>query len=163
GGGGSMDFPAEPFRVKVVERIRRTTFEERDRLIQAAGLNIFSIPADSIYVDLLTDSGTSAMSDNQWAGLMVGDESYAGSRNFYNLERAVQAITGYRYIIPTHQGRMAEHLLFSAALSPGQAVPNNIHFDTTRANVEHQGAEAVDLVGADGLNPSLDRPFKGNM
>ncbi len=158
-----MEFQAEPFRVKVVERLKRTTREERDRLIREAGLNIFAIPADSIYVDLLTDSGTSAMSDQQWAGLMIGDESYAGSRNFYRFEQTVRDLTGYRYVIPTHQGRMAEYLLFSVALSPGQFVPNNIHFDTTRANVQHQGAGAVDLVGAAGLDPTLDHPFKGNM
>src|SRR5438552_19145839 len=120
-----MRFPAEPFRIKVVEPLRRVPQRERERLIRDAGLNIFALPADSIYVDLLTDSGTSAMSDRQWAALMVGDESYAGSRNFYRFEQTVRDITGYRHIIPTHQGRMAEHLLFSAALSPGQYVPNN--------------------------------------
>lgn len=158
-----MDYLAEPFRVKVVERMRRTTEEERDRLIKEAGLNIFALPADSIYVDLLTDSGTSAMSDRQWAGLMVGDESYAGSRNFYKFQQTVRDLTGYQHIIPTHQGRMAEHLLFTIALAPGQHVPNNIHFDTTRAHVQHAGGKPVDLVGADGLNPTIDKPFKGNM
>src|SRR5512141_3464061 len=107
-----MRFPAEPFRIKVVEPLRRVTREERERVIREAGLNIFAVPADSIYVDLLTDSGTSAMSDNQWAGLMVGDESYAGSRNFFNFERAVRDIFGYRHVIPTHQGRACERLLF---------------------------------------------------
>ncbi|MBI5836913.1 MAG: tryptophanase [Candidatus Eisenbacteria bacterium] len=158
-----MDFPAEPFRIKMIERVKRTTREERERLIREAGYNIFAIPADSIYVDLLTDSGTSAMSDQQWAGLMLGDESYAGSRNFYRFEQAVRDLTGYKHVIPTHQGRMAEHLLFASVLSPGLSVPNNIHFDTTRANVQQRGAEAVDLVGADGLNPTLEKPFKGNM
>src|SRR6516162_9311650 len=137
-----MRFPAEPFRIKVVEPLRRVTREERERLIREAGLNIFAVPADSIYVDLLTDSGTSAMSDNQWAGLMVGDESYAG----------------YRHVIPTHQGRVAENLLFSTVLKPGDIVPNNIHFDTTRANVEHQRAEALDLVIDEGLDPVADHP-----
>jgi len=141
-----MRFPAEPFRIKVVEPLRRVTREERERLIREAGLNIFAVPADSIYVDLLTDSGTSAMSDNQWAGLMVGDESYAGSRNYYRFEETVRSIFGYRHVIPTHQGRVAENLLFSTVLKPGDIVPNNIHFDTTRANVEHQRAEALDLV-----------------
>ena len=156
-------FPAEPFRIKVVEPVRFVPREERARLLAEAGLNIFLVPADSIYIDLLTDSGTSAMSDSQWAGLMMGDESYAGSRNFYNLERTVREITGYHRMIPTHQGRMAENLLFSTLVRPGQIVPNNSHFDTTRANVEAQGAEALDLVIAEGLDPSFDHPFKGNM
>src|SRR3990172_707240 len=158
-----MRFPAEPFRIKVVEPLRRVSREERERLIREAGLNIFSVPADSIYVDLLTDSGTSAMSDNQWAGLMVGDEAYAGSRSFYRFAETVRGIFGYPHVIPTHQGRMAENLLFSTVLKPGDVVPNNIHFDTTRANVEHQGAEAVDLVIDEGLDPTFDHPFKGNL
>src|SRR5689334_24452543 len=133
-----MRFPSEPFKIKVVESIRRTTPDERDRLLKEAGYNLFRIPAESVYVDLLTDAGTSAMSDRQWSGLMLGDESYAGSKNFYRLERVVQGITGYKHVIPTHQGRMAEHLLFSSVLKPGQIVPNNSHFDTTRANVEAQ-------------------------
>ena len=158
-----MRYPAEPFRIKVVETIRYVSREERTRLIEEAGLNIFSVPADSIYIDLLTDSGTSAMSDRQWAGLMMGDESYAGSRNFFNLQSTVQAITGYPHVIPTHQGRSAEHLLFSALVSKGQIVPNNSHFDTTRANVEAEGAEALDLVIEAAHDPAEEHPFKGNM
>ena len=158
-----MRFPAEPFRIKVVEPLRRVSREERERLIRDAGLNIFAVPADSIYVDLLTDSGTSAMSDHQWAGLMMGDESYAGSRNFYHLQETVRDIFGYKNVIPTHQGRMAENLLFSTVLKAGDTVPNNIHFDTTRANVEHQSAEALDLVIDEGLDPVLWHPFKGNL
>src|SRR5258706_3125502 len=157
-----MRFPAEPFRIKVVEPLRRVERSERERLIREAGLNIFAVPADSIYVDRLTDVVTWEMSDRQWAALMMGDESYAGSRNFYHFEAAVRAIFGYRHVIPTHQGRVAENLLFSTILKPGDVVPNNIHFDTTRATVEHQKAEARALVIDEGADPRPDRPFKGN-
>jgi tyrosine phenol-lyase len=156
-------FPSEPFKIKVVEPIRRTTREERERLLQEAGYNLFQVPAESVYVDLLTDSGTSAMSDNQWAGLMLGDESYAGSKNYYHFEETVRSIFGYQHVIPTHQGRMAENLLFSTVVKAGMCVPNNIHFDTTRANIEHQQAEALDLVIKEAYDPQCDLPFKGNM
>ncbi len=158
-----MKFPSEPFKIKVVEPIRRTTRQERDRLLRDAGYNLFQVPAESVYVDLLTDSGTSAMSDNQWAGLMLGDESYAGSKNYYHFEETVQSIFGYKHVIPTHQGRMAENLLFSTVVKPGMCVPNNIHFDTTRANIEHQHAEALDLVIKEAYDPHCELPFKGNM
>ena len=158
-----MRFPSEPFKIKVVEPIRRTTREERERLLQEAGYNLFQVPADSVYVDLLTDSGTSAMSDHQWAGLMLGDESYAGSKNYYHFEKVVRSIFGYTHVIPTHQGRMAENLLFSTVVKQGMCVPNNIHFDTTRANIEHQHAEALDLVIKEAYDPHCDLPFKGNM
>jgi tryptophanase len=158
-----MSFPAEPFRIKVVEPLRNVTQEERSRLLVDAGFNVFNIPAESIYVDLLTDSGTSAMSDQQWASLMVGDESYAGSKSFFRLQKTVRDIFGYENVIPTHQGRMAENLLFSVTVNKGDVVPNNVHFDTTRANVEHQEAEALDLVVHEGLEPSTSAPFKGNM
>ena len=158
-----MKFPSEPFKIKVVEPIRRTTRDERDHLLREAGYNLFHVPAESVYVDLLTDSGTSAMSDNQWAGLMLGDESYAGSRNYYHLEETVRSIFGYKHVIPTHQGRMAENLLFSTVVKPGMCVPNNIHFDTTRANVEHQGAQALDVVIKEAYDPHCELPFKGNM
>ncbi len=158
-----MQFPAEPFRIKVVERIKKTTREERDRLIREAGFNVFNLPAESIYVDLLTDSGTSAMSDYQWAGIMLGDESYAGSKNYYHFEAAVKRIFGFKNIIPTHQGRSAENLLFSVALKEGDIVPNNIHFDTTRANVMHKHGVPVDLAIDEAMDPEIGHPFKGNM
>jgi tryptophanase len=158
-----MEFPAEPFKIKVVEPLKMSSPSERDKLIREVGFNVFSLPAESILIDLLTDSGTSAMSDSQWAGLSMGDESYAGSRNYYNFEETVHDIFGYKHIIPTHQGRMAENLLFSIAVREGDTVPNNTHFDTTRANVEYKGGKAVDLVIPEGLHPSVEHPFKGNM
>lgn len=158
-----MKFPSEPFKIKVVEPIRRTTRAERDRLLNEAGYNLFRIPAESVYVDLLTDSGTSAMSDHQWAGLMLGDESYAGSKNYYHFEETVRSIFGYTHVIPTHQGRMAENLLFSTVVKPGMCVPNNIHFDTTRANIEHQDAQAFNAVVKEAYDPHDESPFKGNM
>lgn len=158
-----MKFPAEPFRIKVVEPIKSTTVEERQSLIQKAGYNIFQLPADSIFIDLLTDSGTSAMSDNQWAGMMLGDESYAGSKNFYHFEETVKEIFGFNNIIPTHQGRVAENLLFSTVVKKGNVVPNNIHFDTTRANIEYHEATALNCVIDEGLDPDTLFPFKGNI
>ncbi len=158
-----MQFPAEPFKIKVVEKVKRTTREERDRLLREGGFNVFNLPAESIYIDLLTDSGTAAMSDYQWAGLMMGDESYAGSRNFYNFQNVAREIFGFKHIVPTHQGRVAENLLFSVVLKEGDIVPNNIHFDTTRANVEYHKARAADLVIDEGLDPSSEFAFKGNI
>jgi tyrosine phenol-lyase len=158
-----MKFPSEPFKIKVVEPIRRTTHEEQDRLLHHAWYNLFQVPAESVYVDLLTDSGTSAMSDNQWAGMMLSDESYAGSKNYYHFEEVVRSNCGYQHVIPTHQDRMAENLLFSTVVKPGMCMPNNIHFDTTRANVEHQGAEALDVEIKKAYDPHCEVPFKGNM
>ena len=158
-----MRFPAEPFRIKVVEKIRRTTRDERVELLQRAGLNVFLIPADAIYVDLLTDSGTGAMSDNQWAGLMIGDESYAGSKSFFKFEAAVRDITGFPNVIPTHQGRVAENLLFSTICGDGKTIIANTHFDTTRANVEMNHAEALDLPVKESMDPQLGSLWKGNM
>ena len=153
----------EPFRIKSVEPIRMTTRAERERLLDAARLNVFKLRAEDVLIDWLTDSGTGAMSAHQWAAIMEGDESYAGARSYYRLEAVIQDITGMKHFVPTHQGRAAEKVLFSAVCKPGQLVPNNNHFDTTRANLEFLGVEAVDLVVPEGLQPSLVRPFKGNI
>lgn len=153
----------EPFRIKSVEPIRFTTKEEREQILEDAGYNPFLIHADDVLIDLLTDSGTSAMSASQWAGVMEGDESYAGSKSFYKFESAVKKITGHEFIIPTHQGRAAEKILFTILGGAGKYIPNNTHFDTTRANVEFTGAEAVDLLNEIGKKPEVKADFKGNM
>ncbi|OIP54566.1 MAG: tyrosine phenol-lyase [Ignavibacteria bacterium CG2_30_36_16] len=153
----------EPFKIKSVEPIRFTTKEERVELLKTAGYNPFMLHADDVLIDLLTDSGTSAMSSEQWAGIMRGDESYAGSRSFFRFEDAVKKITGLKYIIPTHQGRAAEKIIFSITGGAGKYFPNNTHFDTTRANVEFSGAAAVDLLNETGKHPEIRADFKGDM
>ncbi|GAB4446034.1 MAG: tryptophanase [Anaerolineae bacterium] len=153
----------EPFRIKTVEPIRHTTREEREAALQTAGYNLFLLKAEDVLIDLLTDSGTGAMSSAQWAGMMQGDESYAGARSFFRFEAAVQEITGLKHVIPTHQGRAAERILFGSTLKPGDIVPNNTHFDTTRANTEYRQAVALDLPIPEGTHPEQLHPFKGNM
>lgn len=153
----------EPFRIKSVEPIRMTTREERKKLLSEASYNLFSLASENVLIDLLTDSGTGAMSSKQWASIMQGDESYAGSPSFYRFEAAVQNLMPFKHIIPTHQGRAAEAILFSILGGPGRAFPSNTHFDTTRGNIEASGALAFDLNIKDGQNPTSDHPFKGNI
>jgi len=153
----------EPFRIKSVEPVRLTTVAERQQKLEDAGYNLFNLHADDVLIDLLTDSGTGAMSAAQWAGIQRGDESYAGSPSWYRFLESVQSLFPFKHVIPTHQGRAAEKILFSVVGGPGKVVPNNTHFDTTRANVEFTGAEAVDLVIEEGHHPSALHPFKGNM
>ncbi|UCH64761.1 MAG: tryptophanase [Ignavibacterium sp.] len=153
----------EPFKIKSVEPIRFTTRDEREKLLKDAGYNPFKLHADDVLIDLLTDSGTSAMSAKQWAGVMEGDESYAGSKSFYKFESAVNKVTHMKYIIPTHQGRAAEKILFSIVGGPGKYFPNNTHFDTTRANIEFSGSVAEDILTEVGMHPEERADFKGNM
>ena len=158
------DYPtAEPFRIKVVEPLKVTTREEREAIIKKAHYNIFNIPAEDVFVDLLTDSGTSAMSQYQWAGLLTGDESYAGCRNWFHLEDTVREITGYKYVLPTHQGRPAESILTMIHIQPGKAAISNMLFDTTLAHVITKGGIPTDLVIDEGLKTESDYPFKGNI
>ncbi|MBZ0120669.1 MAG: tryptophanase [Sandaracinaceae bacterium] len=153
----------EPFKVKVVEPLPLRTRAEREVCLRHAGYNLFALHAEDVTIDLMTDSGTSAMSQDQWAAMMRGDESYAGARSFFELEREVRELTGMEHVIPTHQGRAAERILFGALAQPGGRVPSNTHFDTTRANAEAAGLMAIDLIVAEGLDPQNDAPFKGNV
>lgn len=160
---GPIRLPVEPYKTKVVERIHLPSREERETALRAAGYNLFNLTSEHVYIDLLTDSGTSAMSDRQWAGLMVGDETYAGSRNFAHFERVVRELTGFPHVIPTHQGRAAENLLFSLLGKPGTTIPNNMHFDTTRSHVMRNGSRALNLAAPEAYEIESNFPFKGNM
>ncbi len=153
----------EPFRIKSIEPIRMTTPQQREAVLREAGFNLFLVRADDVIIDLLTDSGTGAMSSEQWAGIMRGDESYAGAASFYRFQGRMQELTGFEHILPTHQGRASERILFELVGGPGKVIPNNAHFDTTRANIEHSGATAVDLPIAEAADPACRHPFKGNM
>ena len=154
---------AEPWKIKMVEPIRMTSAEERQRAMSEAGYNTFLLRSEDVYIDLLTDSGTSAMSDRQWAGIMLGDEAYAGSRNFYHLEEAVQTYYGYKYVVPTHQGRGAEHLISQAVIKPGDFIPGNMYFTTTRLHQELAGGTFVDVIIDEAHDPISEHPFKGNV
>lgn len=157
------EYPFEPFRIKVVEPIRLTTREERARILEEAGYNLFAVKSDDILLDFFTDSGTTAMSDNQWAGLMLGDESYAGCRNYYHLKDVQETIFGMPYFVPTHQGRPAETMLMDLFVKPGLVVPNNMHFDSTEANIEVREGRALNLAIDEAWQPTAQHPFKGNM
>jgi tyrosine phenol-lyase len=153
----------EPFKIKTVEPIRLTSRGERANLLEEAGYNLFRLASANVLIDLLTDSGTGAMSSEQWAGMMRGDEAYAGSSSFFRFEKAIKELTGFQNVIPTHQGRAAERILFSITSGPGKVIPGNHHFDTTRANIEATGAEALDLPCPEAADPSVPAPFKGNI
>jgi len=158
-----MKPPVEPFKIKVIEPVKIASEKRRREAIREAGLNTFLLLSEDVFIDLLTDSGTSAMSDNQWAGMMLGDEAYAGSRNFYNLEKSVQDVLGYKYIVPTHQGRGAEHLMFSNLVKPGQIVPRNMYFTTSKVHVELPGGKMVDVIIDEAHDPENTHPFKGDV
>lgn len=159
-----MELPfAESWKIKMVEPIRKSTREEREKWIKRAHYNLFQLRAEEVYIDLLTDSGTGAMSDRQWAGIMVGDESYAGAKSFFNLKETIEKITGFEYVIPTHQGRAAENVLFSYLVKEGDIVPGNSHFDTTKGHIEGRKAIALDCTIDEAKNTQLEIPFKGNV
>ena len=156
-------YPAEPFRIKVVETVKMISREERERVIKEAGYNTFLINSEDVYIDLLTDSGTNAMSDKQWAGMMIGDEAYAGSKNFHHLDAAVKELFGFKYMVPTHQGRGAENLLSQICIQPGQYVPGNMYFTTTRYHQERNGGIFVDIIRDEAHDAGLEIAFKGDI
>lgn len=158
-----MSFPFEPFRIKVIEPIRITSRQEREEALKKSGFNVFMIPSEMVLLDMLTDSGTSAMSNHQWSGIMMGDEAYAQCHSWHNFDKAVRRVFGYEFVIPTHQGRAAENFLFENLLAEKKIVITNTHFDTTRAQVWHHKGTPVDMVIAEGKDPALDYPFKGNI
>jgi tyrosine phenol-lyase len=158
-----LNGPAEPFKIKVVEPVNLPSEKRRKEAIREAGFNTFLLLSDDVYIDLLTDSGTAAMSDNQWAGMMLGDEAYAGSKNFYHLEQAIKDVLGYKYTVPTHQGRGAEHLMYSYLVKPGQIVPRNMYFTTSKVHVELPGGRMVDTIIDEAHDPENTHPFKGNV
>jgi len=158
-----MNGPVEPFKIKMVEHVKIPSEKRRKEAIRDAGFNTFLLYSDDVFIDLLTDSGTTAMSDNQWAGMMLGDEAYAGSKSFYNFEKAIQDVLGYQYVVPTHQGRGAEHLMYGHLTNPGQIVPRNMYFTTSKAHVELAGGTMLDVIIDDAHDPENENPFKGDV
>ena len=159
-----MELPyAEPYKVKMVESIKRSTLEQRKKWIKNSHFNLFNLSSDKVFIDLLTDSGTGAMSDQQWSAMMTGDESYAGSQSYLKLRKVIKKITGYKHFLPTHQGRAAENVLFSVMVKEGDLVPGNSHFDTTKGHIEFRKATAVDCTIDEAFDTTIHHPFKGNI